>query len=185
MAFQIAPPEKFDFSQPAEWPKWVKRFERFQEASELNKKSDKLQISTLIYCIGATAEDILKSFSLSAEDSKKFDVMKGKLNAHFVGKRNVIFERAQFNRRQQMEDESANDFITSLYALIENCDYGTLKDEMLRDRIVVGRRDVKLSENLQMDPDLDLTQAVNKVRHREAIKQQQSLLHSATNTGPR
>lgn len=77
----------------------------------------------------------------------------------------------------------ADDLITPLYILIENCEYGTLKDEMSRDGILVSIRDVKLSENLQMDPELDLTQAVNKVRHMETIKQEQSLVHSATNTG--
>lgn len=65
-----------------------------------------MQISTPIYCMGATAEDILKSFSLSAEDSKKFHVVKGKVNGTFR-KENVIFERAQSYRRQQKEDESS------------------------------------------------------------------------------
>lgn len=183
MAFQFAPPDKFDFAQPAEWTKWIQRFERFREASELSKKPETLQISTLIYCMGTTAEDIFKSFVLSAEDQQKYSAVKGKFDSHFVGKRNIIFERAQFNRRQQREGESADDFITALYGLAENCNYGTLRDEMLRDRIVVGIRDIKLSENLQMDPNLKLEDAVNKVRHNEAIKQQQMLLHSINEEG--
>ena len=41
--------------------------------------------------------------------------------------------------------------------------YGTLKEEMIRDRLVVGLTDNPLSERLQMRPDLTLTQAVEMV----------------------
>lgn len=54
---------------------------------------------------------------------------------------------------------------------------------MLRDRIVVGIRDATLSEKLQMDSNLTLEQAVNKVRHSEAVKQQQTLLHNKSELG--
>ena len=57
----------------------------------------------------------------------------------------------------------------ALYCLAEHCAYGTLHDEMIRDRIVVGLRDANLSMKLQMDPDLTL----DKARQSEAIKQQQ------------
>jgi len=38
--------------------------------------------------------------------------------------------------------------------LVEHCSYGNLHDEMIRDRLVVGIKDAKLSEKLQLDPDL-------------------------------
>ena len=41
-------------------------------------------------------------------------------------------------------------FITDLYRLAEFCEYGSLRDEMIRDRLVVGLRNDKLSEKLQM-----------------------------------
>ena len=40
---------------------------------------------------------------------------------------------------------------------------------MLCDRLVVGIRDVTLSEHLQMDPELTLEKAIKMVRQREAI----------------
>ena len=56
---------------------------------------------------------------------------------------------AKFNQRVQGEDEAVESFITALYCLVEYCEYGTLRDEMIRDRLVVGLRDAKLSERLQ------------------------------------
>ena len=36
----------------------------------------------------------------------------------------------------------------ALYELVQHCDYGGMKDEMIRDRLVVGIRDSSLSEKL-------------------------------------
>jgi len=55
---------------------------------------------------------------------------------------NVIFERARFNRWNQLPDELVEEYITVLYQLVDSCDYGNFRDEMLRDRLVVGIRDM-------------------------------------------
>ena len=68
-----------------------------------------------------------------------------------------------------MADESVEQFITNLYQLVEHCEYGDLRDEMIRDRIVVGIQDSALSERLQMDPDLTLEKAKKLVCQREAV----------------
>ena len=63
-------------------------------------------------------------------------------------RRNTIYERAMFNSHTQGENESMDEFIANLYRLAENCGYGSLHDELVRDRIVVGIKDAKLSEKL-------------------------------------
>ena len=78
----------------------------------------------------------------------------------------------------QNPDESVDSFITDLHNLVEFCEYGDLHDQLIRDRIVVGLRDKKLSEQLQMDPKLTLEKAVTCARQSEAVKQQQSTLHT-------
>ena len=52
-----------------------------------------------------------------------------------------------------------------------------LKEEMLRDRIVVGIRDLSLSEKLQMDPTLTLENAKKQVHQKEAVQEQRQELH--------
>ena len=54
---------------------------------------------------------------------------------------------------------------------------------MIRDRIVVGLRDAKLSEKLQLDPELTLEKAVTQVRQTESIKKQQPLVRSGSQGG--
>ena len=44
-----------------------------------------------------------------------------------------------------MEGESVEQYTTELFDLVEFCAYGVLKDEMLRNRLVVGIRGLSLS----------------------------------------
>ena len=93
-------------------------------------------------------------------------------------RRNVIFEWAKFNQRRQEEGETVDTFITALHTLAEYCNFGTLTDEMIRDRIVVGLLDAKLSEKRQLDPEVTLPKAINQARQSEVVKKQQSLMRN-------
>ena len=42
------------------------------------------------------------------------------------------------------------------YGLVEHCKYENLRTEMIKNRVVVGLRDRKLSERLQLEADLTL-----------------------------
>lgn len=171
--FQVSPPESFDFDKPAEWPRWLQRYERFASASGLNAKEEVQQVNTLIYCMGSKADEIMATFGLTNEQARKIKTVKGKFQNHFIVRRNVIFERAKFNARKQQPGEPVETFITALYGLVEYCEYRGMRDEMLRDRIVVGILDTKVAEKLQLDAELTLEKAITQVRQSEAIKSQQ------------
>ena len=94
----------------------------------------------------------------------------------FKVRKNLIFERARFNQRNQSEGESVEQYITALYHLVETCEYGDLRDEMLRDRLVVGICDSAMSQKLQMDPEPTLEKAMKAVRQSAAVKEQQGQL---------
>ena len=168
---QLKPPDSFDFKQPDGWTKWKKRFERFRVASGLADESELKQVNTLLYCLGEEAEDVLTSTNITEDDKEKYNPVMAKFDEFFQVRKNVIFERARFNRRNQHEGESIEQYISQLYSLSESCDYGALKEEMLRDRIVVGIRDTSLSERLQMDDKLTLEKAKKMVRQKEAVSQ--------------
>ena len=130
--------------------------------------------------MGDQADDSLNSFKLSTSQLKQllYHTVKTKFDEHSAARRNVIFERAKFNQRHQEEGERVDTFNTPLHALGEHCNLGTPTDEMIRDRIVVGLLDAKLSEKLQLDPELTLPKAVNQARQREAVQKQQTLMRN-------
>ena len=175
---RLQPPDRFNFRNPDEWPisKWKRRFEQFRSASGLATEDELRQVSTLLYCLGEEADDVLTSTNISEDDRKEYSSVVAKFDGFFQVRRNVIFERARFNKRNQLAGESAELYITHLYSLVEYCEFGALRDEMLRDRIVVGIRDTALSERLQMDADLTLEKAKKSVRQKEAVKEQRSEL---------
>ena len=126
--------------------------------------------------MGEQADEVFISFELTTEQEKNYDEVKEKFENYFIVKRNVIIERAKFNSRNQREGESVDSFITELYGLARYCNFGALKYELIRDRIVVGLRNCDLSEKLQLDTKLTLEKAINLARQRETVKQQQSIL---------
>ena len=130
--------------------------------------------------MGDEADDVLKGLNLSAAHQKQYNSVRDAFQAFFVVSKNVIYERSRFNMRKQEENESVDSFVTALYTLSEHCNYGALNNELIRDRIVVGLADIRLSERMQMDKDLTLDKAINMARQSEEIKRQQASLRGDT-----
>ena len=173
---RLQPPDPFNFRNPDDWPRWKRRFQQFREASGLSEAAAPKQISTFLYCLGEEAEAVLSSTNATAEERRVYDRVLAKFDSFFQVRKNVIYERARFNRRDQQSGETAEQYIMTLYDLAEHCDYGTLTEELIRDRLVVGIRDTALSQKLQMDPALTLESAKKAIRQREAVYEQQQVL---------
>ena len=169
---QLQPPEPFDFKTPDGWPKWKRRFMQYRDAAGLSSESETRQVNTLLYCLGEEANDVLASTDISDEDIKKFNPVMQKFDEFFKVRHNVIFERARFNQRTQLPGEAAEKYIAELYRLAENCNFGVLKDELIRDRLVVGILDKKTSQQLQLDPRLTVEKAKTTIRQKEAVREQ-------------
>ena len=131
MQAHVSPPEKFTFSMPNTWPQWRKRFERYMSISGQNDKLEEEKINLLVYIMGEESEDILLQ---AAVTPKSYAETLQCFENHFVPRRNIIFERYKFNSKVQKPGESVESFITSLHSLAESCDYGALKEELIRDK---------------------------------------------------
>lgn len=172
---QLRPPDPLDFKAPDSSACWRRRLEQFHVAFGLTEDVDVKQVSTLLYCLSEEAESVLMSTNVTADERAKYKTVLAKFDSFQVC-RNVIFEHARINRRSQLQGETAEQYITTLYSLVDNCNYGNFQDEMLRDRLVVGIRDTTLSERLQLDPELALKNAKKAIRQREAVHEQQHVL---------
>ena len=176
---QLPLPARFDGAngphQAECWIRWSRRFERYRIASGLKTKPEYEQVSTLLYAIGDCADDILATLRLD-ETKATYNEVRTALNGYFDIRRNLIVQRALFNKRHQLAGESVDTFIQDLYRLAEDCDYGSLKDSLIRDRIVVGVVDDSFSDRLQAKADLTLEMAVQMSRQAEARKQNKDLI---------
>ncbi|UYV85066.1 hypothetical protein LAZ67_X004444 [Cordylochernes scorpioides] len=166
--YNCVAPEPFNFSNPGDWPKWIRRFERFRQASGLINNPENEQVNMLVYCMGDNADDILLSYKIAGDQLEKYDKVIKCFESHSIPRRNIIYERTRFNQRCQQEGERVNYFITALHSLAEHCNFGVLYDELIRDRIVVGVRDRAL---------LALSESHTDGKKLESVKEQQSSLY--------
>ena len=85
--YQVSQPVSFEFTNPEDWPRRLQRFERFRQASRLTEKSEEAQVNKLICYMGDKADNILRSFKLSADDAKNCSTGKEKFQGHFIKSR--------------------------------------------------------------------------------------------------
>ena len=164
------PPENFDFSRPELWPTWRQRFVRYYTASKLKKEEMDIQISALIYCMGAEAEKIYSTFAMKAEEENFLNVI-ARFDAYFVPKVNIIHERANFHQRSQLSGENVETYVRTLYSLAERAALPD-RDNAIRDRLVIGLLDRELSQKLQLCSELTLSEAISQARMYEQVKEQ-------------
>jgi len=140
----------------------TKCFEQYRIVSGLTTSTKEQQVGTLLYCIGEAAESVFTSTN-AAEEQKKYDTVIEKFNIFFKVRRNVIYEHARFNCRNQQQGETTEQYTTELYHFAENCEYGTLKDEMIRD-CLRSCRHMKhvLLQQPQLEANLTLDEAKQK-----------------------
>ena len=136
-------------------------------------------VHIILYCLGADTEDILLTTNITTEHRKKYQKVLEKFDKLFAVRRNVIFERARFNKSTDQQGESVEDYITVLRQLSGSCKCRNLKEEMIQDCFVVGIRDKSLSECLQIESELTLKKVKKLIRQSEAVQQQQGIFKSS------
>ena len=104
-------PESFNFSKPEEFDKWIKRFDRYLQATNVTQNVRK--VNTLIYCLEPQAENVLSTFGLTPQQLVTYDVVRDRFERYFCVRKNVVFERARFNKRTQQHGEPVEQFITT------------------------------------------------------------------------
>ena len=89
----LQPPHSFNYCSPDDWLKWKRCFEQYCLASGLSGGSNARQVSTLLYCLGEEAVDVLTSANTSEEDRKKLNPVVQKLDDFVQVCKNVLFLR--------------------------------------------------------------------------------------------
>ena len=85
------------------------------------------------------------------------------LETYCVPRKNTTYEQYVFRITIQ-EDRSFDIFVTGLTRKAEYCDFGAIKDSLIRDQIVVGINDPKLRVRPLRETDLTLEKAIKLCR---------------------
>ena len=114
---------------------------------------------------------MFNTWTLSEEEQNKPKILFEKFGDYCKPKKNLTVLRHKFNSCVQLTAESADHFITDSKLLSLDCEYGALRDEMIRDRLVVGVHSEEMKEKLLQESDLTLDTAVKIVKAIEGSKQ--------------
>ena len=77
-----------------------------------------------------------------------FDVVIQKFDDYFTPKKNITYQRYRFFSYNQNDGQSIDSYATELRTRADHCDFGNLKDSLIRDKIVIGIRDSKTQKRL-------------------------------------
>ena len=113
----------------------------------------------------------INAFQFTAsEDSNKVDTIIVKFDEYFTGDVNETYERFKFNQRNQEAGENFDAYLTALRNMTDTCNFctcPTMKDSLIRDRIVLGIRKEDARKRLLQERKLDLKKCIDICRTSE------------------
>ena len=184
MHLGLPPPEALDLSGgniSANWKKFKQKYTNYEIATGISSKDSATRVATLLTVIGNDAIDVFNTLTWDEEgDDKKIEKVLLKFEEHCEPKKNVSYERYKFFSRAQESGESIDQYVTILRKLCETCEFGTLKNSLIKDRIVLGVNNTKTRERLLRVPDLTLQKALDVVRSAEATDMQMKELDDSS-----
>ena len=172
--YQIPAPEQMNCSGdlPTNWKIFREAYEDYLVATGLDKKDKNIQVATLKSLMGTECKKILKRLQLTDDDMKDPKIILDILQDHFVLIRNILYERYIFHNTEQQTHETIDQYLIKLCQLSEPCQFGTLEDEMVRDRLVLGCKDSAARTRLFREKSCDLKKSIESLRISEATSEQ-------------
>ena len=173
-------PMSLDGDLGENWKRFKKTYTLYSTATEVDKKDEETQAAILLHCIGEDAMEIFDTLDLSQTEQKNPAKIIEKFEAYFLPKTNQSVESHKFNTRVQGPAESFDNFLADLRKLSANCDFGSLRDRLVRDRIVSGIREKRVQDRLLRETDLTFNKAVDICRAAEQTESHIKLLSNDT-----
>ena len=155
------------------WRRFQQQFEIYMTATGIAEKENSIKSSTFLHVIGPESLEIYNIFTWATDgDNMKLDKIMEKFKAYCNPRKNLTYERHIFNTRNQQAGENIDAYVTDLKNKASLCEFSTLKDSLIRDRIVCGIRSDEVRARLLRDPDLTSVKAIDACRAAETSQTQ-------------
>ena len=155
------------------WRRFKQQFEIYLTASDKAEVDDDVKVALLLNFAGEEALEVFNTFTFATPgDAKKLAVVFEKFNTYCNPRKNVVYERYNFWKCTQQE-ENIDSFVTILRQKIKACEYpSNITDDMIRDKLVFGIKDLTVKERLLREESLTLQKALDIARASEVSKMQ-------------
>ena len=115
---------------------------------------------------------------ITKEDKKNIACCNAALEAYFKPKKDVVYERYLFNSCVQNPGETVGGYVNRFRKFASSCAFGTLTDELIRERLVIGLTDAETKGKLSREQALDLNKALQCARSSEVANMQLKIMNS-------
>ena len=157
----------------ANFNRFETEFRDYLLLSGLGKQGKEYQMAALRQCMGEEEERLYQSLVFTdTEDKNDVNTVVKKLKAIAVGTINETYERYKFNTRNQKEDEGIEAYYAELRILAKTCNFDSIENSLIRDRIVVGIKDNNVRKSLLERSDLTLEKTIEICKATERTKEQ-------------
>lgn len=171
---QLKPPEKLNFEAKnlsTTWKKWRNQFSLYSDLA-LAEKDESIKKKMLLYVIGERGREVYPTLTITqSEDDRTLINILDAFETFCIPTVNVTVERYRFFSRNQDSSESIDDYNTALRTLSKTCEFVTLEDSLIKDRIVGGITKQETREKLLHTQDLDLQKCLSICRSAEFSEQ--------------
>ena len=147
---RLNPPETLQLqgNVAENFKKFKQSFEIFQVASGLESKAKKIQSMTLLHVVGSDALEIYNTFRWAEgdcageceENLHTTECILKKFENYCTPRKNVTIERHVFFSRNQAAGETFDQYVTDLKLKAKTCEFQTLTDILIKDRIVLRHK---------------------------------------------
>ena len=142
------------------WNDWLSRFQRLCGL----QKYDYNQKFEALFLFGG--QKLYKTYEKQEEDIEKekvtrYDIAIIRLSNHFKSQKNAAVEISKFHRAKQNFKETIENYVERLKELAENCEFGGLKDTLIKNHVINTCISKEFRRVLLRKSDIDLEDLVN------------------------
>ncbi len=129
----LPPPEPLkilDGNTSLKWKTFKQKWTNNEIATGVSE--DATRVATFLTVIGEEAVDVYNTFK---GDNLEIARVLEKFDAFCNPRKNTIYERYVFFSRNQENGESIDHYVTVLKTMSDTCEFGDLKESLIRDRV--------------------------------------------------
>ena len=147
----------------ANWKRFKRNWDNSSIVARLDQFEEGFKTAMFLLVVGEDGLEIYDGMDFSPEtDCEMLKKVVKKFEEFCIGETNETYERFIFNRRNQEENESVDQYVTALRKLPHTCNFcSCLHDSLIRDRLVLGIRDESIRKKLLQEKKLNLSHAID------------------------
>lgn len=149
----------------------------------MQQRTDSQKMAALLHVAGVHAIKVYNTFTFESPEVRDYATVIKKFEECCMPKVNEIYERYVFRNCMQEEREPIEKYVVRLKDKAQSCNYGNLKDSIIRDQIVCGLIDKRMRERLLREDNLSLDKAIQMCQASETTERQLRIFETHKGNG--